>query len=729
MSKDGDIDHAWRVAQRHHQAGRLKQAESFCQQLLRRAPDHTGALHLLGLIALRQGDATRAIGLLEGAVRAGGDARMHRDLGEAWSAHGDEERALACYRQALALDPVHVEALLDAGAILTRRNALAEAIELYRRVVALRPDLPLAHYNLGCVLFLSGATDEAGAAYERALALEPSYIDALLNLGLVRGRQRRYEEAIACYRRILAAHPDFASAHVNLASILVTLRRHDEAAESALRAIALQPASVLAHYNLAVARFQGGRPDEAAASARQVLALRPGAAEAGTVLSQALLRQGNVEEAISCLRELLRVNPRHAPACAALAYALLYAGGDDTELLALMKRYADIVEAPLRAQWPTHANTRDPARRLKLAYLSPDLREHSVATFLEPVIAHHDHGAFEVYCYHNHDKFDAVSERLRAHADHWIPCVAMSEGELAARVQADGIDILVDLAGHTSGGCPGVLARKPAPVQASWLGYPATTGLEAMDWRICTLATDPPGEERWHSERLYRLPRSLWCYRPRDGHEVVRRDPPMLERGGEVRFGSMNNLAKVSVATIETWAGILRAVPGSRLAMTGIPEGEARRLLRQRFGARGIEEERLLIHGRLGDADYAVLLDTIDIALDPFPYNGTTTTCETLWRGVPVVSLEGERSVARSGYALLGLLELDWLCAKDRDRYVELAVGLARDPARLTALRGELRVRFEASALRDEAGFTRELEQAYHDMWSQWCAVAGGGPL
>jgi predicted O-linked N-acetylglucosamine transferase (SPINDLY family) len=339
---------------------------------------------------------------------------------------------------------------------------------------------------------------------------------------------------------------------------------------------------------------------------------------------------------------------------------------------------------------------------------------------MEPVLAHHDKTRVEVFCYYNDHRQDEVMQRLKLFADQWLPCQDLDDDTLAARIQADGIDILVDLAGHTAGNRLAVFARKPAPVQLTYLGYPATTGLEAMDWRLVTADTDPPGAEVWHSERLYRLPRSLWCYRPAADNPQVSPSVPAA-RKGYVTFACLNKLAKLSDATVRVWSAILKRLPDSRLALTGLPEGSARERLRSRFAAQGIDAERLELHGKLSQAAYYGLLQEVDIALDPFPYNGTTTTCQGLWMGLPVVTMVGETSVARSGYALLRTVGLDEFAARDEAAYVETAAALARDLDRVGTLRATLRERTAASALRDEAGFTRELEAAYRAMWREWC--------
>jgi predicted O-linked N-acetylglucosamine transferase (SPINDLY family) len=408
-----------------------------------------------------------------------------------------------------------------------------------------------------------------------------------------------------------------------------------------------------------------------------------------------------------------------------LLIALYLSSTRPAELAVVYQDFARRFELPLRPSWPAHANNRDPERRLRIGYVSADFRDHSVAFFFEPLLAHHDRGAVEVYGYYNNTLQDAMTERLRSCTDHWIPCQGMTDEALAARIQADGIDILVDLAGHTRGNRLLVFARKPAPVQVTYLGYPATTGLSAIDYRLVTADTDPPGAEAWHSEGLYRLPRSLWCYRPAPDMPAVVPATP-ARRNGVITFGAMNNIAKVSEAAVAAWSGILRAVPGARLVMTSMPAGTARRDLQARLAAQGIAPERLTLHGKLPREEYYALLNEIDIALDPFPYNGTTTTCESLWMGVPVVTLIGETSAARSGYALLKGIGLDALAARDRDEYAGLAVALATDLDRLDTLRAGMRQRIAASPLRDEAGLTRDLEAAYRAMWRAWCAEGDG---
>ncbi|MBK8161707.1 MAG: glycosyltransferase [Gammaproteobacteria bacterium] len=459
----------------------------------------------------------------------------------------------------------------------------------------------------------------------------------------------------------------------------------------------------------------------------RAIELRPEYAEAYVNLANSCNRPGGLDQAAAAIRRALELEPDFAAAHSALLVTLQYMGDVTPEQsFAEHRRFAARFEAPLKSGWRPHRNARDPERRLKIGYLSPDFRRHSVAWFIEPVLTAHDRTRVEIFGYYNHHRQDEVTARLAASADHWRPCHDLGDVQLAERIRADGIDILVDLAGHTNENRLPALARKPAPVQVTWLGYPATTGLDAVDYRLCTNDTDPPGQEAWHSEVLYRLPRSLWCYRP-PAERPATTPAARAARRDAITFGSLNNPAKITPERIALWAEILRAVPGSRLVMTNILAGPVSEDIRALFTGCGIAAERLRFPGRLPASGYWKLLEEIDIALDPFPYTGTTTTCETLWTGVPVVTQAGTSSAARAGYALLKAVGLETLAAASDVEYVRIATGLAQDTARLDALRAELPARFAASPLRDEAGFTRDLEAAYRDMWHRWCRAGTPG--
>ncbi len=653
----------------------------------------------------------------------------------------------------LAQADAPAESAYNLGVAAYGAERFDEAVAHFRRALALRPDLAEAHNNLGLIFLIQGRLEESAGAFRSALAARPDYVKALFNLAGVEARRGDLPAAIETYRRLLAFTPDDADARHQLGKALLRLGRADESADCLERALALNPACAEAWINLANARinqhrgedavtcceralalkadsaeaqltlgiacYKLGRLDESTRACEEAIRLKPDYAEAYVNLANSFNRPGGLAQAAGAIRRALELEPGFAAAHSALLVTLQYMGDTPPEQsFAEHRRFAARFEAPLKAAWRPHANPRDPERRLRIGYLSPDFRRHSVAWFIEPVFAAHDRTRIEVYGYYNHTRHDDVSARLAAAADRWRPCRDLGDEPLAERIRADGIDILVDLAGHTNENRLPVLARRPAPVQVTWLGYPATTGLDAVDYRLCTLDTDPPGQEAWHSEELYRLPRSLWCYRPpaarpADGARAIRRDG--------VTFGSMNNPAKITPERIALWADILLAVPGSRLIMTNVAAGPVSDAIRDRFTRRGVAAERLRFPGRPAVRDYWNLLQEIDIALDPFPYNGTTTTCETLWAGIPLVTQAGETSAARAGYALLKAVGLETLAATSDAEYVRTAVELALDAGRLAALRAELPARFAASPLRDETGFTRDLEAAYRDMWRRWC--------
>jgi len=650
-------------------------------------------------------------------ARTGGAAVAAYNRGVTAAAGGDTERALRCFQQALEIKPGFAEAHNNLGMILLGRGRLDEAAQAFRRAIDSRPEYATALYNLAGVQLRRGELPQAVAGYRTLLAHTPGDAGAQHGLGQACLRLGRLEEAVAAFQRALALRPAFPAAHVDLASALINLGRTDAAVANCRQALALKPDSAEAHLTLGIAQYRQGLLDESTASCRQALAFRPDYAEAWVNLANSYHRPGCLDQAVESIRRALELRLDFAAAHSALLVTLQYLRDCTPEQsLAEHRRFATRFETPLKATWRPHDNPRDPERRLRIGYVSPDFRRHSVAWFIEPALARHDRTQVEIFGYYSHARQDEATARLAAHTDRWVPCPDLSDEQLAERIRADGIDILVDLAGHTNGNRLLVFARRPAPVQVTWLGYPTTTGLTAMDYRLCTLDTDPPGQEAWHSEDLYRLPRTLWCYRP--ANEGA---PAPVREAGALTFASMNNPAKISRERIGLWADILRATPGSRLLMTNAGEGSVRQALDEQLDARGVARERVQCHGRVPAPRYRQLLGEIDIALDPFPYNGTTTTCETLRAGIPVVTQRGERSAARSGHALLKAVGLEEFAAADDADYVRLAVELARDPARLRTLRRELPARFAASPLRDERGLARDLEEAYRDMWRRWC--------
>lgn len=672
----------------HHNAGRLQEAEALYRRILAARPEHADATHLLGVIAQQRGQHREAIALIEKALAKKPDAFVfHRNLGTALLAAGEAARAAEAHRTALRLRPEFAEA----------HHSLAEALRALERPA------------------------EAETHYRMALALKPGFAFARNGLGLALAAQGRFSEAEATYRAALAEAPQFSQAMVNLAQALERQNRPKEAEAEYRKALALDPASLAALVNWGNLCKDDGRTSEAMALYRKALARHPDASPALNNLANLQKDQGMVEEALALFRCAIAREPGFGNAHSNLLLTLHYAPGPSPEeIFAAHRAWGERFPPPRR----DHANTPEPGRRLRVGYVSPDFRRHPVAAFIEPVLAAHDKSRVEIFCYAVHLKPDKVTARLKGLADHWREIGALDAQAAAGMIRADGIDVLVDLAGHTANNRLPVFALKPAPVQATYLGYPDTTGLPAMDWRITDAVADLPDEaERLHTEKLMRLPDTAFCFRKPPGAPDV--GPLPMIAAGHVTFASFNMLAKVHPALVARWAAILRAVENARLILKAAPfrdEG-TRAHYHRMFADHGIAAARVELRGYIPSAaEHFALYNRVDIALDTDPYNGATTTCEALWMGVPVVTLAGRGHVGRVGATILTDLGLGALIAASPEDYSARAAALARDPARLAALRADLRPRMAASSLTDAPRFTRALEGAYRVMWRTWCA-------
>jgi len=635
---------------------------------------------------------------------------------------GQLQQAMMLYQQVLQADPRNLDALHMLGVAAYQTGQLDAAADLIGKAIAVKPSLARAHLNLGNVLKDQGRLDEAAASYRRVLSLAPDLVDAHRGLGDILSLQQQWEEAAASYRRVLQANPDNADAHYNLGNTYAAQGRLDEAIACYRRALAIQPNHALALNNLGNGLVEQGKLGDAAAVLQQLCTFWPGFAPGHNNLGKIYAAQGKLDQATASFRQALLADPGYAEAHSNLLYALSYHAGSDAqtlfdEHLEWARRHA----APRTAAAAPHDNDRSPARLLRIGYVSGDLRDHAVASFLEPVLEHHDHSRFEIVCYSNSTRTDEVTRRLQQHADRWRSIADLPDAQAEAMIRDDGIDILVDLSGHTAANRLPLFARKPAPVQATWIGYPNTTGMAAMDYRLTDANLDPPGmTERYHTEELVRLPVSA-CFRPAQQSPEVNALPALT--AGHVTFASFNNFTKVTPPTIACWSQVLAAVPGSRLMlMIGDADSrDAREAVEQAFARHRIGPDRLQLVGKRPLAEYLALHHQVDIALDPFPYNGGTTSVHSLWMGVPVITLAGSTALSRVGVTILANVGLADLIAQSVEQYVEIAHGLAQDTERLSKMRAQLRARMQASPLIDAGNLTRALEAAYREMWQTWC--------
>jgi predicted O-linked N-acetylglucosamine transferase (SPINDLY family) len=600
---------------------------------------------------------------------------------------------------------------------------LAEAESIYRQILQSDPNQPVALHMLGVIAHQVGKNDTAVDLITRALAIKPDYGDAHNNLGTALEDLGKMDEAVASYRKALAIKPDFAKGHFNLGNALGELGRADEAVESYHEALAIEPDYAEAHSNLGNALRDLGKLDEAMASYHKALAIMPGFAEAHNNLGNVLKYLGKLDEAIASYRKALAIKPDYADAGRNLLYVTLNVPGlSPGELFTEHLRFSENNARGITRPAEDLTNDPTPDRRLRVGYLSSDFRNHSVGSAVLPLLSSHDREKFEVFCYADVPRPDVMTERFQSCVDHWHTIVGKSDAEVARMVRTDSIDVLVCLAGRFDGNRPLVCVHRAAPVQVSFHDG-ATSGLEEMDYWLTDNFLHPPDTKEMFTEELHRLP-VFYQWPPIEEAPPVEMLP--ADQAGFVTFASFNNPAKVNEDVIRLWAEILKSVPGSRLLLkyrNWHDQTSSRDSVVERFEARGIGKDRVMIAtspdtfpehlGRYGE---------VDIALDPFPFNGATTTFQALWMGVPVIALAGETFISRAAGSMLHHAGLGDLAAETPDAYVACARDLAGDLPRLKALRADLRERMGTSPLCNAPAYARSVEIAFRDMWQTWCA-------
>jgi protein O-GlcNAc transferase len=675
------------------QAGKqLDKAASAYQQALRLKPDHLATLNNLGNVLQLQ---------------------------------DHPQEAAEIYWRALAINPDNVEVLNNLGSALQRLNRLNEAIDYFTRALNIRPDFLPGCNNLANSLVLLGRGEEAISMLQRAVALSPDFADAWYNLGNALRAAVRLPEAAAAYQRALAVKPDNADAMSNLGVVNFTLRQFKEAAENFREVLRRRPDDAIAYNNLGSTLRTMGAIDEAIIALRQALLLRPDYSAAYCNLGNVLKDTADLDAAIGCFTRATEINANDAVSHSNLAFTLQYHPDfDGPAILRENLRWNAIHARRVSGEIRPHVNDPNPDRRLRVGYVSPDFRDHCQSFFTLPLLANHDHQKVEVFCYSSVPRPDEVTQRVEACVDNWRPAAALGDGQLAEQIRADKIDILIDLTMHMSGGRPLLFARKPAPVQVAWLAYPGTTGLSAIDYRLTDPYLDPPGDgDLNYSEQSIRLPFSFWCYDPLTDEPAVNELPALDE--GHFTFGCLNNFCKVTEPTLELWSRAMKAVPDSRLILLAAAGRHRQRVLDQ-LAELGIEAGRVEFVGYQKRADYLKVYHRIDVGLDTIPYNGHTTSLDSFWMGVPVITRIGRTAVGRAGLSQLSNLGLNSLAAANDEEFVRIVVELSRDLAKLSELRAGLRQRLRGSPLCDGATFARHVESAYRQMWRHWCQFKVG---
>lgn len=644
------------------EAGDLNGAQHAFAAALARDGKHARAMHLMGVVRLAGGDAAAAEGLIRRAIERDANPHLHWfNLGNALAAQGRAADAAQAFAESAARAPGHFPSWFNLARSRAEQGELAAAIEACEHCTRLQPDDPSALTELGTLRFRKAEASLLAADFDLA-------IDVL--------------------RRALAL-PDPPPATLHNARLF-----------------------------LGDALSRRGRHSEALDLFRAVHGEAPDDLDANINLANCLNTMGRIREAAPHYRKVVRLFPSHLPAVSSAISAADYAGEFDAAANALWRRdlmrlFAD---SKRHAHWP---NPREPGRRLRVGYVSPDFRDHVAMTLMAGVLANHDRGRFEIFAYDATAFRDQRNRELRANADHWREIDTLSTDEADRLVRADGIDILVDLAGHTAGNRLMLFARKPAPVQVTWLAYPGSTGLPEIDYIISDPYTTPPDCEALYSEQVWRLPVSRFCFTPPAGSPDAR----MPAAGMPPTFGSFNNPSKLNSTVLELWARILEAAPDARLLLkyAALDDPAAREWLRANIAAAGIAHGRVEMRGWTRYVDALDQYADMHVALDPFPFCGGLTSLDALWMGVPVVTLSQKQMAGRQTEAFLRCIGAGELIAPDADAYVRLAVDLVGERQRLAGYRAGLRRSMRDSALFDHASFTRALEAAFQGMWQRWC--------
>ena len=676
-----------------YNSGKHEDLESACQQLLKREPDHAYGWHLAAANAMQMGKLEDALQRVNEALKLmPEEVSFLNTQGSVYRQLARMDEARDSYQRALKLDPQQFDTLYNLANLYRDSGEYDAAIDLYRQLLARDERFHSARINLADLCRQMGDFQSAEAEFRTLFELDGGTLQALFGLGQVLLEQGKHEGAESCFREVLHAAPDDPGAHFYLGNVL----------------------------------WSQGKISEAEVCHRQSVKLMPEFHQAWNNLGNDLRDQGEQQQALNCYRKAIELNPSYMQAHSNLLFELNCSTTDGTVLLAEHRRWDEMHARPLLQQLK-FSNERSAQRRLRIGYVSSDFCNHSVAYFIEGVLKHHDAEQFEISCYSNLLKPDDRTAVIRSLAHNWREIGHLSDDAAAQLIRSDQIDILIDLSGHTSHHRLQLFARKPAPLQVTYLGYPATTGMQVMDYRISDGVADPAYSDAFYSERLIRLPRCFIAFTPYEAAPDVAALP--VDEAGFIRFVSFNHMAKIGPDVIKLWSRLLHAVPDSRLMVKHFSfkdEGVRDHLLKL-FADQDIASERIEIFTWASSCEeHLGYYRQADIALDSFPYNGTTTTCEALWMGVPVVTLAGKLHAGRVGSTLVSSVGLETLIADDEDAYIDIVRNLAADRARLREVHATLRDKMLASELCDAKSLTVALEGEFRAMWQQWLESEDG---
>ncbi len=691
---------------------------------IQHSPEYAAAYYNKGNVLHDLKDFEASIAAYRQAVAITPDlAVAHNNLGLALKDAVRLEEALECCHLAIKIKPDFVEAHYNQGNLLKELGNPHGSIASYRQVLKLRSNHVPAYFALGNALQEVGQLEEAVVNFQEAVNFAPDFAEAHFNLGNALQALNRFNSAVGSYSTALTIKPGFFEAHCNLGNALRSLGRLEQALSSYRRALEIQPDSAITHNSIGTILLnRAGQTEKAMVSFKRAIQLNPNFAEAHYNLGLGFRDLRNFDEYIACLRRAMEIDPHFSHPQSNLVFTLNHLGTTDaTTLFAEHCRFGELFESPLRSLWPKHTNTRDPSRSLRVGFVSGDLYSHAVANFVEPIVALLARSrTLSLHAYYNNLPEDEVTQRLRRSLTHWHPVFHLSDEALAQKIIDDEIDILIDLSGHTEHHRLLTFARKPAPIQASWIGYPGTTGLHAMDYYLADRYFLPPGMfNSQFTEKIAYLT-AVAPFLPFENSPPVNSLP--ANSNGYVTFGSFQRISKLSASVIALWAQLMRALPTARLILGNAPQDGEFNPLVNWFTQEGIALERLDFHPRANMQTYLVAHHQVDICLDTFPYSGGTTTNHALWMGVPTLTLAGNTAASRHGATILSHLGLESFIASGQTEFLQKGIAWANDLSALADLRAGLRARFDLSPVRQPEVIAASLEQALRIMWQRWCA-------
>ncbi|WP_339033357.1 tetratricopeptide repeat protein [Bradyrhizobium symbiodeficiens] len=703
--------------------GRYAETEALCREILKALPDHVDALHLLGMCAHDGRRLEEAQQLLERVIAF--DPRLHDAHNNLATVHfdlGNYEEARRCQERAIALKPNFAVALTNLGNTLMHLGFYEKALEMHERAIKIKPNYADALCNRGMVEIVLGQIMRAKESFDRALLFQPRHAEAIVGSGMVSMELRHHEEAAAKFATALAIKPGAPRILAQRGRLSYELQRLEPALADFDAALAISPKLELALRGKAQVCLVMGRTAQAMGAATTLIERNPRSEMGLALMGFAYSNQGDMDSAIQYLDRALALRPDYGDAIRGKIFLLDYlADADFTVQQAVRKSWWDAIGSKI-PQRTLPKRPLDPDKRIVVGYVAAEFRQHSAGLTLLPVLRNHDHTKFEIICYYSWPGEDEYTAKFKELADVWVNAWQMSDDELADRIQADNVDILIDVSGHTTGNRLQCFARKPAPIQATGFGHATGTGMQTMDYVLADPIFIPPSARHLFPEKIYDLP-CLITMEP-----VTNQQPselPML-RNGYVTFGVFNRIYKISDDAIRVWSRIMREVPGSKIVLKHglLDDPLLRDSLVARFIAQGIAEENITCLGTTSRDDHLKAFDQIDISLDTFPQNGGISTWESLYKGVPVVAKLGIGASSRAGGSIVAAVGLDDWVAEDDDGYVEIARKFASQPEYLAKLRAGLPAQITASPAGNVEIYTRELEAGYRQFWRDYCAAA-----